>query len=189
MVAVDDGHKVVQPILVGSHGRLVDAALALLSVAHQHVGVPLLTVHLGRQRHADTDAQPVAQRPAVHLDARHLDGRMAAKHGTILPQRVEHLGSEVALGLERHVERLDAVTLRQHEAVALFVALTAASTQGRRAARLQVLHHMKIQCRHHVQARQVAADMSCLGGIYHLNQPLAILLGKQLQCFYIHVLL
>ena len=59
MVTVDDSHEVIKMILIGRHCSLVDRALALFTIAHQHVGLPVLLVHLRGDGHTRTNAQAV----------------------------------------------------------------------------------------------------------------------------------
>ena len=119
MIAVDDGHKVVQPVFVASHGSLVDAALTLFAVAHQHVCPPRFPVHFGSNSHAHTNAQAVAQCATVHLDTGHLNRWVTTQHRAEPPQCVEHFRLQEALGLQRHIKSLHTMSLRQHETVSL----------------------------------------------------------------------
>ncbi len=177
MVAVDDGHEVVELILVGGHSSFVDTALALLAVAHKDVGAVAVRIHLGGQCHAYADAQAVAQCTAVHLDAWHLDSRVAAEDAAELSQRVEYFRLEKTFRLQRDVERLHAVSLREHEAVSV-------GCLG--VGGVETLHHVEIECRHHIEARKVAADVPRLGAVDNLHQAFAALFGQQLQFFCIH---
>ena len=120
----------------------------------------------------------MAQGTAVHLNSWHLDGGVAAEDAAKLSQRIEHFGLEKSFCFQRDIERLYTMTFRQNETVALW------SLGG---CGVQVLHHVEIECRHHIEARQIAADMARLGAVDNLHQALAVLLGDESKFFWGHV--
>ena len=69
VVAVDDQREVVELILGGRGGGLPVLALVELAVAGHDVGVIALLVDPGRQRMADADREPLAERAGRRLDA------------------------------------------------------------------------------------------------------------------------
>ena len=179
VVAVDNGHEIVQMIHVAGHSCLVDRAFALLAVAHHHIGLIRLAVHLGRNSHTDADGKSVTQRTGVHFDARHLDGGMSREHRTELSKRVEHTRFDESAGLEHRVERLHTMSLRKHEAVAF-----------RHFGVLGIhVHDIEIECRHQVHHREVATRVTGTCLVDNLHQPAAVdfRLHNQIFCFHFHV--
>ena len=77
-------------------------------------------------------------------------------------------------------ERLYAVPLGEHETVA---------PRCFGAAGVQALHDVEVEGRHQIEARQVAADVSGLGAVDHLDQPLAVALGQECQFVCCHKLM
>ena len=120
MVAVDDGHEVVQVLMGGPHGGLPDLALLALAVAEQAEHALGLARQFQAGGHASGDGQALAERAGGNLDARaQVAVGMALQARAQLAQRLELLAREVAGVRERRVQRRRRMALRQDEPVAV----------------------------------------------------------------------
>ena len=72
LVVVDHGGEVGQLVLAGAHRRLPDGALIDLAVAHDDEDAAVALLRARRERHADADRKPVAERAGRGLDSRDL---------------------------------------------------------------------------------------------------------------------
>ena len=152
MVAVDDGHKVVQVLMGGPHGGLPNLALLALAVAEQAEHTLRLARQLQAGGHAGGDGQALAERTGGNLDARaQVAVGMALQARAQLAQRLELLAREIAGMRERCVQRGRRMALRQNEPVAVLPL---------RLLRIMIHHAAEIQRGEDVGARKRAAGMS-----------------------------
>ena len=69
-IPVEDSYEIVQMILVSCHCSLIDGTFRLLTIAHDDEGVVCFVVHLGCQRHTDTNRQAVSECTTVDFHTR-----------------------------------------------------------------------------------------------------------------------
>ena len=72
-VAVDDADEVVELEMARFHGRFPDLAFLLFAVSHDAEDAMILLVQSRGERHADGDAQALAERSGGNFDARQLE--------------------------------------------------------------------------------------------------------------------
>ena len=98
---------------------LPDRPLGHLGVAHQHEDAPAGAVESHRERHAEPDREPLAERAGGDVDPRQLGHRrrVTLDRGTEAAQREQLVVGDRADRLERGVERRRRVSLRHDESI------------------------------------------------------------------------
>jgi hypothetical protein len=118
-VQVQHGHEAVHLVERGGFHRLPHAALRHLGVAEQHEDASGRTVEAHRERLAEPDGEPLAERPGGHVDPRQLGhrSRMSLHRGAEPAERHQLLFRDRSDRLQRRVEGRRGVALRHDEPV------------------------------------------------------------------------
>ena len=120
-VHVHHRNQVVQVVEARQRGRFPHRALGAFAVAEQDVGAVVQVVEPRAQRHADADAQALAQRAGRHVHERQARGRMAFEVAAELAELEQVLHREQpGLGPGR-VEQRRGVAFGEDEAVVVVV--------------------------------------------------------------------
>ena len=85
-VRIHDGDEIVQLVNAGERGGFPDRAFGEFAVAEQDVGVVIEIVQPRGQRHADADAEALAERAGGHIHKRQPRGGMAFEVAAELAQ-------------------------------------------------------------------------------------------------------
>jgi hypothetical protein len=123
-VQVDQGDEAREPMMRREHRGLPHRALVALRVAQQHEGASRRVLHARRQRGADGEGQPVAERAGREVDPRQDMLGMHAEDAPIPAVAVELRRRQLAAERERGIDRKDGVTFREDEAVPVRVVVT-----------------------------------------------------------------
>lgn len=178
-VAVYDGHKIAKLIVGCGHCGLVYRSFTLLPVTHHDECTVAEVVHLCRQGHSESYGEPVPQSPGAYLYAGHVPRRMTCQDGIRLPERVQDILSEYALGLKHDKQRLDAVSLAEYKAVASGIVETVFVN----------IQDMEIQRREYIHHGEISSRMPGTGTVDDFHEPPAVLLRLQLQICYGHTVI
>ena len=86
-VRVHDGDQIIQFVISGERRRFPDRALGDFAVAEQDVGVVIQIIQPRGARHADADAETLAERAGRHVHEREARRGMAFEFAVQLPER------------------------------------------------------------------------------------------------------
>ena len=132
------------------HDRFPDRTFVRFAVADQRVDLARLAGDARTQRHADGEANAVAERTGRSLGARHLGAVGVAAEGRVeLAEGVDFLEGKVAVAGERAIEAERGVALAQHEHVAVG-----------RIRLLRIVTHGLVHRRHHLDDREGCRDVA-----------------------------
>ena len=166
-VVVEDGREVVELVERGGHRGRPDLAFVDLAVAEDAVDAGVALVDLRRHRHAAGDAQALAQRAGVGLDARRaVDFRMALQDRAEDLQRPQRFHGDAAQFGQRRVLGQHAVPLAQQEPIAIgplqiarleahFVEIEHGNDVGNRAGAAQMAGRAVADHRYDVPAQRL----------------------------------
>ncbi len=122
VVAIDDAHEVVQPLLAAQHARLPCRTRFLFSVRHETVdpAFAILAIDTVGDRHPDRLRQSRTQWSRARFQSRQpFAMRMALQPRAELAQRLQFRDREISRIRHRGVEHRTDVTIGQHQPVAI----------------------------------------------------------------------
>ena len=148
-VHVHNGNQVVQVVDARQRGRFPHRALGAFAVAEQDISAVVQVVEPRAQRHADADAQALAQRAGRHIRKRQARGRMAFEVAAELAELEQVLHREQPGLRPGGVQQRRGVAFGEDEAVVVVV-----------VGILRVVAHVpEEQGRHHVGRRTARGGM------------------------------
>ena len=152
-VGIHQGDQIVEFVNARQRCRFPDRALGDFAVAHQDVGVVIEIVQAGGQRHADADAQALAQRAGRHVHERQARRRMTFEVAAELAEFQQFTGGEQAGFRPRGIKQRRGVALGKNKTIVVVV-----------VGILRVVTHVAEKQRgHHVRRRAARSRVSAAG--------------------------
>jgi hypothetical protein len=120
-VRVNDGDQIIQFVNSRERRRFPNRAFGDFAIAHQDVGVVIQFVQSRGERHADADAEALAERTRRHVREREARRGMTFQFAGELPERRQFGNRQKTVFRPRGVKQRRGVAFRQNETVVVIV--------------------------------------------------------------------